>query len=58
MNFFPCTETVILPIITINKQNKASTMWDCREYIIEKSLRGRIKDSILGPDIFIKHLTD
>lgn len=57
--FFPCTERVILTIITTNKQNKAFTMWDSKEEIItEKSLRGRIKDSILGPDIFIKHLID
>lgn len=34
-------------------------MWDSREEItIEKGLRGRIKDSVLGPEIFIKHLTD
>lgn len=48
-----------MPIITTNKQNKAFTMWDSREESIkEKSLRGRIKDSVLDLDIFIKHLTD
>lgn len=56
--FFPCTERVILSIFTTNKQNKAFTVWDSREEIVIKSLRGRIKDSILGPDIFTKLLVD